>query len=409
MEHTPLDIELSNLIVKSSDFARLSERLDVYCPFEALSVERTEIRHSNFLANVVNPRGQHGFDDTCTRALLETLVTASGEPKLLLQLHLRDLGEIEVLREWRNIDLLLRLPGLQPSDDLVFAIELKVEARESAGQLKRYATTVRETWPQAKHLFYFMTLRDDDASDPDWISINFSSLVRNLESANNNQSGDPKARMMLESYTQMIRRKYLEDPALEDLAEKIWAKHKNALEFLTDRRPNPARELAKLLSEEVTLKSINEGLETSNAGLTVAIDSANARFIRLAVTEWDRFQSMQSGSGWTPSNRILLCEIEVSERTLAVRMVIGRGDQQERQKVFTALKEGNALPSQVRPLSPEFSRIVSKSLRNRPQMEKMLEQGIEEADLAKMRDDIASFYSKTLRGFDDALKGLEEV
>ena len=45
--------EISDLVMKSQDFSELSDRLDVYCPFEALSVARLEIRHSNFLAVTV--------------------------------------------------------------------------------------------------------------------------------------------------------------------------------------------------------------------------------------------------------------------------------------------------------------------------------------------------------------------
>ena len=116
--------EISDLVMKSQDFSELSDRLDVYCPFEALSVARLEIRHSNFLADLIDPRRPHGFDDICTRAFLETLLSSAEEPTLLLKLHLAELGEIEVLREWRNIDLLLRLPGPSPAEDLIFVVEL---------------------------------------------------------------------------------------------------------------------------------------------------------------------------------------------------------------------------------------------------------------------------------------------
>jgi hypothetical protein len=398
--------EISDLVMKSQDFSELSDRLDVYCPFEALSVARLEIRHSNFLADLIDPRRPHGFDDICTRAFLETLLSSAEEPTLLLKLHLAELGEIEVLREWRNIDLLLRLPGPSPAEDLIFVVELKVEASESRGQLEKYAASVRETWPEAQHFFFFLTARSDEASDPIWTNVEFLSLVQSLEAANNGHIGEPKARMMLGSYTQMLRRRYLEDQTIEELAQKIWAKHRNALEFLADRRPNPAHDLARQIADDETVRILNEALDGS--GLSVVMDANNARYVRLAVVQWDRFQAMASATGWTPSNRILLCEIEISDTTVSARMVIGRGRQEDRQSFYSALKNGGAIKENARPLSPEFSRVVTKSIRSRVQMEKLLQKGFEKTDVHKIRTEISEFYSELLPLFELALSGLSE-
>jgi hypothetical protein len=46
--------DVSDLIMRSEAFRELSESQDVYCPFEALGVTRMEIRHSNFLADIIN-------------------------------------------------------------------------------------------------------------------------------------------------------------------------------------------------------------------------------------------------------------------------------------------------------------------------------------------------------------------
>ncbi|WP_114283711.1 PD-(D/E)XK nuclease family protein [Candidatus Halocynthiibacter alkanivorans] len=399
--------ELSDLIMKSEDFAELSDKLDVYCPFEALSVARMEIKHSSFLADIVDPRRPHGFEDHFTQAFLETLLSAADELALLLQLHLEDLGEIEVMREWRNIDLLLRLPGKIPSQDLVFVVEIKVEASESKGQLKTYQTTVEKTWPEARCFFFFLTAQDEEASDPRWINVGFSSLVEKLEAANRDSIGEPKARMMLESYTQMLRRRYLEDPTLENLAQKIWENHPEALGYLAERQPNPVHELAKQMAGVATLTQLNDALKTATGHeLSVTGNSQNARYFSLAVKQWDQIQGMMTALKWTTTDRILLCEIEVTKSGVGARMVIGRGDSSVRRMFFEALKDGDAVPLKVKALSGEFTRVASTALRTRSQMEKIIKNGIEEKEVEKLRSDIVSFFAEILPKFDKALERL---
>ena len=80
----------------------------------------------------------------------------------------------------------------------------------------------------------------------------------------------------------------MEDQTIEELAQKIWAKHRNALEFLADRRPNPAHDLARQIADDETVRILNEALDGS--GLSVVMDANNARYVRLAVVQWDRFQ-----------------------------------------------------------------------------------------------------------------------
>lgn len=397
--------ELSDLIMKSEDFAELSKQLDVYCPFEALSVARMEIKHSNFLADIIDPRRPHGFEDNCTHAFLETLLSAADELPLLLQLHLAGLEEIEVMREWRNIDLLLRLPGKSPSKDLIFAVELKVEAKESEGQLSIYRAAVEKTWPKARHFFFFLTVQNDEASDSLWVNVGFSSLVKNLEAANSNSIGEPKARMMLESYTQMLRRRYLEDPTLENLAQKIWANHRSALEYIVEQKPNPAGELFKQIATGATLKQLGEELEENGHGLSVAEDSQTASYFRLAVEQWDQIDGIKDADNWTKTGRILLCQVTIKESEAKAQIVIGRGNNSVRRAIFEALKDGGLVASNKK-LSAVWSTVDSKQLLNPSQMKKFTKDGFEKEDVEKLRSNIVSFYAEILPKFDKALERL---
>ena len=119
--------DLLALTADDPAFEALSDRLDVYCPFEALGVARQEIRHSNFLADILSPGGPHGFGDVFARAFLDFVLQRNGALDTRLDVHLADVNRLEVRREWRNIDLLLSL-ALEDRM-LVVAVEVKLERR----------------------------------------------------------------------------------------------------------------------------------------------------------------------------------------------------------------------------------------------------------------------------------------
>ena len=55
------DIEKLVLGDGAADFKKLENMVDVFCPFEAIGMVRQEIRHSNFLAYILDPNRPHEF------------------------------------------------------------------------------------------------------------------------------------------------------------------------------------------------------------------------------------------------------------------------------------------------------------------------------------------------------------
>ena len=55
-----------------------------------------------------------------------------------------DLSKVEVLREWKNIDVLIIL------SDVVVCIENKVYSKEHSNQLKRYKEIIENQFPKHK-------------------------------------------------------------------------------------------------------------------------------------------------------------------------------------------------------------------------------------------------------------------
>ena len=78
--------------------------LDEFNIFEAVGAVRQEVRHSDFLAFLLNPQQNHGLSDEFLACFLQKTLQAAGQgssPVALLDLALWDLEATEVRREWQ--------------------------------------------------------------------------------------------------------------------------------------------------------------------------------------------------------------------------------------------------------------------------------------------------------------------
>ena len=94
---------LETLVVNNADLERLEALLDRFNIFEAVGLVRQEIRHSAFLAFLLDPQENHGLGDAFAKRLLQEAIMAAPDtssPVTPIELSLWDLGQMEVRREW---------------------------------------------------------------------------------------------------------------------------------------------------------------------------------------------------------------------------------------------------------------------------------------------------------------------
>ena len=387
--------------MNDESFKELSKLQDVFCPFEALGAARSELKHSNFLANLMTPNANHGFGEVMLRSFISALLSETNATELLLELHLADLSNVIVMREWRHIDLLIRISRSQIGrPDLVLAIEIKVEAAEHGNQLEKYEKAVSETWPKAEAYFFFLTPDQAQSSRDAWIDISFATALRAIEHALHTVEGQPDARRMAVSYVSMMRRRYVANEQLNELAVQIWSRHRAALEFLIEHQPNAASELLDAIQNSDLMEQINTALEQSHRELHFIADSSSTRFLRLAVKEWDSLKGMFSSERWVASNRIFLLEIEVHSGGVHARWVVGRGPQEVRTSFIEVVD-----PHRTKKTSADWTRVGSKPILSRKEMEKVIEDGLSAKTTNKVVADLVKYAIETSSSFDIAFDG----
>src|SRR6266852_7115236 len=101
---------LERFVVENDDLLALESLVGKFNIFDALEIARVEIRHSNFLAFILDPAESHGQGQLFLKAvLMDLLKKAKPERRPLSPIDLdgTDLRGVEVRREWKNIDLLI--------------------------------------------------------------------------------------------------------------------------------------------------------------------------------------------------------------------------------------------------------------------------------------------------------------
>jgi PD-(D/E)XK nuclease superfamily len=155
----------------------------------------------------------------------------STEPPISpLTAALGDFSDALISREWRHIDLMIE----SKNNNLVFAIENKIESSEGKEQLSRHGEIVGGQFPNYRKLFSYLTKTGEAASNDLWSPISYSDVIDALQEAQARQSSNltDEAKLIISHYVNLIRRNIVPDQELIDQCRKLYALHKDALDLI---------------------------------------------------------------------------------------------------------------------------------------------------------------------------------
>ncbi len=203
-----------------------------------MKICRTEIRHSNVLAWLLNPNENHNFGDAFVKKIFQELIRNQfTKNKDIMKLLLIDFYSFSVYREWKNIDILM----VSREEKIVVAIENKVDSHEHDNQLNRYKNTISKEFPEYRKIFIYLTPSGEEPSDEEWNILTYENIVQNLELIRKNVSLSSDVGLMIDNYIEVIRRSIMEDKELIEVCTKIYNKHKRALDLIFDYKVDPTQ------------------------------------------------------------------------------------------------------------------------------------------------------------------------
>lgn len=207
-----------------ANFIKLSEKCNKLNLFEILGTTKTEIRHSNFLAWLLDPKRNHGLQDRFLRAFAAKLGQEGAVPK--------DLSDCDVRREWQHIDLLV----ICKAEKYLLCIENKVFSNEHGDQLQRYRDLLAKEYRGYRMSFAFLTpdgiSPEKEKDQQDWQPVSYADVLDAIHNARENISVSPEVDLLLNHYTEAVMKHITGDKNIENLCKEIYAKHKDVLDII---------------------------------------------------------------------------------------------------------------------------------------------------------------------------------
>ena len=336
--------------------------------FEAIGHTRREERHSDFLAFLLDPNETHGLGaNFLTRFVIEVVKATQPEsrPLSLSKIALVDFTGCDVRREHSlgqssRIDVLC----IDQTHKFLLAIENKVDSGEGEDQLKKYRSFLENQYPDFQRVLAYLTPDNDQPSDESWTPAGYSdvlSIVETLAGKYRESLGEAVV-VALDHYARMLRRHIVTDDKLVETAEAVYQKHKVALDFIFEQRPNNLRQIGEFAAD----------LAKNDERIDVVRESQG--LINFFPNAWKGISAFNAtpNTEWTKTGHSLLFEIMNRANSISILLVIGPTEEEGiREKIYDFCHRNQQLfPSARKSLSNQYTRIYSKAMIDRNTLEK---------------------------------------
>lgn len=284
----------------------LSEWTSKFNLFDILKITKTEIRHSNMLSWLLNPNENHGLGDGIIRGFIQYVATTFPEDTDVFDTLLMDYHDFTLQREWHNIDIL----ATSSNEKFVLCIENKIYSGEHDNQLNRYRKFIEDTYPDYEKMYIYLSPEGNEASDPDyWCSMSYQEVLSIIENARKKVNLLPDAELLINNYTEAVRRDIVGDERLAQICAEIYAKHKKALDLIFENKPDRASEVANIIKDWAVEK-------TKNGDIEVVLEKCSKSYIRFKTKVMSAIlpDAEEENSGWNTKNHYFY-EIRNNEGT----------------------------------------------------------------------------------------------
>ena len=242
---------LYDKLLKDEDFDKLDLGLKNPNIFQILRITKNEIRHSNFLSWLLDPNQSHKLGDIFLKRFLREVFSSDkfGEVQQV-DVEGMDLTKVEIQREWKNIDILIKL------QDVIVCVENKVLSKEHSNQLQRYREIVESHFPKHKKTFVYLTPEgsSSDNESESYEPISYEFIVETLDRIISvyGESLNEQVRNYIKDYITIVKRELMGTDKLTELSKKIYQNHKELFDFIYEHRPEVVDDLSKIMKEELS-------------------------------------------------------------------------------------------------------------------------------------------------------------
>lgn len=241
-------------MVSDPDFDRLELGLKKPNIFDVLKVETNEVRHSNFVAWLLDPNGSHKLGNIFLKRFLRQVFASNKFSSVSsIDVEAFPLEKVQIQREWKNIDILIS------SDEFVVCIENKIFSKEHSNQLNRYKNIIEENFPNQIKTYVYLSPEgipsETETESYEPLSYEFlADLIERVLSIHGD-TFDDQVKTYLKDYAVTVRRDIMKNDELTELAKTIYKNHKEILDFIAENRPEFVNHIHELMSKAIEARN----------------------------------------------------------------------------------------------------------------------------------------------------------
>jgi hypothetical protein len=347
---------LESFVIDNPNLDQLETLIAEFNIFESMGVVRQELRHSDFLAFLLNPSEKHGLGDRFLKRFLMRVLSVADEPPISpIHINITDFSGASVERETQNIDILIH----DADSGLVCIIENKVFSDEHSNQLARYYQIAQRRYPNATAIIpVFLTPDGIAAQDEDSPYIRFSygevaDIIDQIREARASMLG-ADVNTMMRHYVTMLRRHIVSDSDIAELCQQIYRTHKNAIDLIIEHMPDLRQEMANYLAGMV------------RAQPKFVLIRHTKSFVNFVLPSWQDIPEFNLSDGWPGTSAGLSVEFVPAQNQLILLLVIAPvkdQDQHVREAIFNCADSNRDLFVGCRPkLSKNWTHVYKMLL-----------------------------------------------
>jgi len=203
-----------------------------------LGIAHRELQHSNFLAWLFTPNETHNKADYFIKEFIKLYFVENEYEDLggmqglsVFDFVKLDLSDIQIHREYKNIDLLM----ISPTNKLVIVIENKIFSKELKGQLSKYHKYVEENYGDYDFRIYiYLSLFEQEISEEgqqNYIQLTYEHIAKLLGNALESDLSE-SVRFIISQYIQTLKVIMNENEEIEKLAKELYEEYKSSFDLV---------------------------------------------------------------------------------------------------------------------------------------------------------------------------------
>ncbi|NDW12017.1 hypothetical protein D0T50_03835 [Bacteroides sp. 214] len=234
--------ELYKNLLNDPNFEKLETELQKPNIFSILGIGRAEIRHSNFLAWLLDPNESHGLGNRFLIRVLRDLALEKNNDLDIVTINKLNFSNVEVGKEVKcpngSIDLLINFKD--EHDKLIICIENKFDTIDSVGQLGKYKNFIQDDESfkgYTKKIFVYLTPIGDNPKNFDgdeWNTYSYKKIVNHLENIQETAI-DTIVKTYISDYITTLKREIMgTNDKVTELANAIYNENREIFQFVID-------------------------------------------------------------------------------------------------------------------------------------------------------------------------------